>query len=104
MVTDILERELIAKPIQICDYRFEVDGNERQIDCLLIFQYECVLIEVKNYAGEYMYERREMYFASSKERLEQQSFSQVETTKTMLKKLFFPIHNFTCITIIEICR
>lgn len=88
IIADILEKELVVKPLIIFDYRFEIDGNERQIDCLLIFQHECILIEVKNYTGEYLFDSNEMYFASNKERLEQQPFSQIGTTKSMLKKLF----------------
>lgn len=88
ILIDTLKRDLKVEPIIMYDYRFEVNGKERQIDCLLIFQYECVLIEVKHYKGEYVYNNEVMYFRDGSTKLETQPFMQVESTCKLLTELF----------------
>uniref|UniRef100_UPI003D0FA15D nuclease-related domain-containing protein n=1 Tax=Phocicoccus schoeneichii TaxID=1812261 RepID=UPI003D0FA15D len=70
------------------DYLFEANDMECQIDLLLIFQNECVLVEVKNYAGLYRVENKEMYFMSNGERLVKSPFNQVDRAKMLLTQLF----------------
>ncbi len=79
---------LQVEPIIVQDYLFEANDMECQVDLLLIFQNECVLVEVKNYAGLYRVENKEMYFVSNGERLVKSPFNQVERAKMLLTQLF----------------
>lgn len=79
---------LQVEPIIVQDYLFEANDMECQVDLILIFQNECVLVEVKNYAGLYRVENKEMYFAASGERLVKSPFNQVERAKMLLTQLF----------------
>lgn len=45
----------------VYDFTFEIDGSMRQIDALLLFNNECVLFEVKNYIGDFIYKNDEFY-------------------------------------------
>ncbi len=39
----------------VYDFTFEIDGSTRQIDAILLFNNECVIFEVKNYVGDFIY-------------------------------------------------
>lgn len=43
------------------DFTFEIDGSTRQIDAILLFNNECVIFEVKNYMGDFIYKDDEFY-------------------------------------------
>ena len=88
LVLNKILNNLKLEPLFLQDYLFEVNDMECQIDLLLIFQNECVLVEVKNYAGLYRVENKEMYFLSSGERLVKSPFNQVERAKMLLTQLF----------------
>lgn len=83
-----LTDELKIEPIIVFDFRFIVNGSECQIDCLLIFQNECVLIEVKNYSGQYLFNTGNMYFYPSEKKLLKQPLVQITRAKDMLRELF----------------
>lgn len=50
---NLLQESLVAPCIPIFNLQLEVNMNEFQIDCLLIFYDVIYLIEVKNYYGDY---------------------------------------------------
>ncbi|CAD2073220.1 nuclease-related domain-containing protein [Phocicoccus pinnipedialis] len=54
-ISRILSEKLNVQPLVLEDFLFEIDGSECQIDFLLIFEYECLIIEVKHYDGDYIY-------------------------------------------------
>lgn len=83
----LLKNELKSKPIHLYDLHFEVNNSECQIDCLLIFQNECVLIEIKNYQGDFYMKNDGMYLLSTHEKIKN-PFSQLERAETMLRHLF----------------
>lgn len=88
LVLEKIRARLQVEPIIVKDYLFEANDMECQVDLLLIFQNECVLIEVKNYTGLYRVENKEMFFVSSGERLVKSPFNQVERAKMLLTQLF----------------
>lgn len=45
----------------IHDFTFEIDGSTRQIDTVSLFNNECILFEVKNYIGDFIYKDDEFY-------------------------------------------
>src|SRR5699024_11348974 len=45
----------------VYDLTFEIDGSSRQIDAILLFNNECVIFEVKNYVGDFIYKDDEFY-------------------------------------------
>lgn len=45
----------------VYDFTFEIDGSTRQIDAILLFNNECVIFEVKNYVGDFIYKDDEFY-------------------------------------------
>ena len=87
-IRSLLLGRLNVKPIALFDFRFKANNDECQIDCLLLFQNECVLIEVKNYSGEYVYRDAEIFFNGSMKRLYSQPFPQVARAKVLLGDLF----------------
>lgn len=76
------------EPIKLHDFKFEVDGSECQIDCLLLFQNQCLLIEVKNLKGSYIMQEEGMYLYPGNVRLNTQPFVQLDRAKSMLETLF----------------
>lgn len=53
-VSKVLSERLEVQPFVLEDFLFEIDGSECQIDFLVIFEYECLLIEVKHYEGDFL--------------------------------------------------
>lgn len=45
----------------IHDFTFEIDGSTRQIDTVFLSNNECILFEVKNYIGDFIYKEDEFY-------------------------------------------
>lgn len=45
----------------IHDFTFEIDGSTRQIDTVSLSNNECILFEVKNYIGDFIYKDDEFY-------------------------------------------
>lgn len=45
----------------VYDFTFEIDGSTRQIDALLLLNNECIIFEVKNYMGDFIYKDDEFY-------------------------------------------
>lgn len=58
---NLLQSELQCKPILLFNLHLKVNGSECQIDCLLIFQSEVILMEVKNYQGDFLIEHDDWY-------------------------------------------
>ena len=69
-LSKLFEEELQVKPIILYGVRLVVEEKECQFDCLMIFQDKCMLIEVKNYSGDYFYDRGKFYFVSSKDEID----------------------------------
>lgn len=63
----LLSNELTCDPLLLFNLLLEVNGSECQIDCLLIFQYELILIEIKNYHGDFFIENNKWYTLSKEE-------------------------------------
>lgn len=57
----LVQTELQCEPIVLYDLLLEINGSECQIDCLLIFQNELILIEIKNYQGDFFIENNDWY-------------------------------------------
>lgn len=53
-VSKVLSERLEVQPLVLEDFLFEIDGSECQIDFLVMFEYECLLIEVKHYEGDFI--------------------------------------------------
>lgn len=53
-VSKVLSERLEVQPFVLEDFLFEIDGSECQIDFLVMFEYECLLIEVKHYEGDFL--------------------------------------------------
>lgn len=83
-VAELLTKKLTSDPITLFDYRFSLDGDERQIDCLLIYQDEIMILEVKNYKGRYLFDKKIMSFLNGTH-LDSQPFLQIITTKNKLR-------------------
>lgn len=83
---NFLKNNLDREPIKLYDLRFKVDNSECQIDCLLIFQEECVLIEIKNYQGDFYFKNDGVYLLPSHEKIKS-PFSQLERSELLLKTL-----------------
>lgn len=89
--------ELQVKPIILYGVRLVVDEKECQVDCLMIFQDKCMLIEVKNYRGDYFYDRGKFYFVSSKDEIDS-PLEQLNRTTRMFRRFLQEIRmNFEVI-------
>lgn len=86
-----LSEKLNPGPVKLFDLRFVLESNECQIDCLLIFERECVLIEVKNYAGDYYMKEDGMYMLFSHAKINN-PFMQLDRAENMLNGLFKKAH------------
>src|SRR5699024_6805657 len=64
---NLLKTELRNNPIMLFNLHLKVNGSECQIDCLLIFQNELILIEVKNYQGDFLIDKTNWYTLSKRE-------------------------------------
>lgn len=64
---NLLKTELRNSPISLFNLHLKINGSECQIDCLLIFQNELVLFEVKNYQGDFFIEKENWYTLSKRE-------------------------------------
>ena len=53
-VSKVLSERLEVQPFVLEDFLFEIDGSECQIDFLVMFEYECLLVEVKHYEGDFI--------------------------------------------------
>lgn len=73
--------------IKLFDLHLQASNSAFQIDCLLIFQNECVLIEVKNYQGGFYLKDDGMYLLKNHEKIKN-PFSQLERSETLLKRWF----------------
>lgn len=82
----LLQNELHCNPLQLFDLRLTINNSECQIDCLLFFQNECVLIEVKNFQGDYYIENNDWYTLSKK--AIQNPLHQLHRTELLLKQFF----------------
>lgn len=81
-----LQSEIHCEPIQLYSLLLKVNSSECQIDCLLIFQNECILIEVKNYQGDFYIESNDWY-TLSKDGIKNPLY-QLQRTELLLKQFF----------------
>lgn len=63
----MLKSELTSNPIILFNLLFDVSNSECEIDCLLIFQQELHLFEIKNYQGDFFVDNDQWYTLSKKE-------------------------------------
>lgn len=79
----LLETKLHPEIAVISDYRFEVNGSECQIDFLILLNQSCIIIEVKNYYGDFEI-RPDGFYRLNPLRKIKHPFSQVERAEIML--------------------
>lgn len=63
----LLKERIRNEPIALYNLQLKINGSECQIDCLLIFQNEVVLFEVKNYEGNFLIEEEKWYTVAEQE-------------------------------------
>lgn len=85
---EYLGQNLSSKPIILSNLKFSVRKSECQIDCLLIYQGECVLIEVKNYRSDFYVENDKWYIAGNNKEI-RNPLEQANHATRMLKELFY---------------
>lgn len=81
----LLQNDLQCEPILLFDLLLEVNGSECQIDCLLIFQNELILIEIKNYQGDFFIDNNNWYTLSREEI--KNPLYQLSRTELLLKQI-----------------
>ncbi|TQS76198.1 NERD domain-containing protein [Ornithinibacillus gellani] len=64
---DKLSNGLSCNPISLYNLLLKVNHSEYQMDGLLIFQHEIILLEVKNFQGDYLIENNNWYTLSKEE-------------------------------------
>ncbi len=79
----LIETKLNPEISVISDYRFEVNGSECQIDFLILLNQSCIIIEVKNYYGDFEI-RPDGFYRLNPLRKIKHPFSQVERAEIML--------------------
>lgn len=77
--------------IPLFDILLEESGTVFQLDCLLIFPHEIILLEVKNYYGEFMLNEDYLYSLSHKKRY-RNPLHQLQRSQLQLSE-FFTKHN-----------
>lgn len=84
----ILQSELQCSPIQLFNLYLKINGSDCQIDCLLIFQNELILFEIKNYQGDFLLKDNKWYILSnsSQENIKN-PLNQLQRTELMLHQL-----------------
>ena len=86
-VSKVLSERLEVQPIVLKDFLFEIDGSECQIDFLVMFEYECLLIEVKHYEGDFI-SGEEFILKVDSKRKYPNPLSQLARATDKLEKLF----------------
>lgn len=81
-----LKKELNSDVIQLFDVKLRTGESECQIDCLLIFQYECVILELKNYAGNFVMRNNDWFLISGKQI--DNPVNQLQRQRVRLEKFF----------------
>ncbi|WP_186084494.1 nuclease-related domain-containing protein [Phocicoccus schoeneichii] len=81
-----LKRELNSDVIQLYDVKLRAGESECQIDCLLIFQYECVILELKNYGGNFVMRNNDWFLISGKQI--DNPVNQLQRQRVRLEKFF----------------
>lgn len=82
----LLKSDVSCEPIQLFDLLLDVNNSECQTDCLLLFQNECILIEVKHFQGDFYIENNQWY-KRSKEEIKN-PFHQLQRTELLPKQFF----------------
>lgn len=86
LFANLLENELQCEPIILFSLDLVVNDNEFQVDCLLLFQNKAILIEVKHFRGDYIFENND-WFTSSKNIISN-PIQQLQRSELLLQKLF----------------
>lgn len=98
----LLKSPSTLNAIQLFNLHFKINNSECQIDCLLIFQNECILLEVKNYRGNYYLKEGNWYLLNDQEITN--PLLQAKRTELLLGRLFakenipFKIQSFVVFT------
>lgn len=82
-----LQNHLSSAPVILSNLRFKIKHSECQIDCLLIYQNECILIEVKNYRSDFYIENNRWYIARNNKEI-RNPMEQANGARRMLIELF----------------
>lgn len=61
LLLEHLQRDLKNNPITLFNLRLIIDGSEVQIDCIMIFQQEIIILEIKNYRGNFYFNNEEFF-------------------------------------------
>src|SRR5699024_2743814 len=81
----LLQTHLECEPIQLYNLHMKVGGSECQIDCLLIFQNEINLFEIKNYHGDFLIDNNN-WLKHPKQEIKN-PLHQLQRTELMLKQI-----------------
>lgn len=79
-----IKAKLNNNPISIYNLYLKPSGSHFQIDCLLIFQNEVILFEVKNYRGDFLIENDNWYTSARREI--KNPLHQLQRTELMLRQ------------------
>ena len=82
-----LKKHITSEPIIINDFRFSVKKSECQIDCLLIYQNKCIILEIKNYRTDFYVDNTQWFIANNKKQI-RSPIEQMNNGKRMLAELF----------------
>lgn len=63
---NLLRQQLSTHHIALFDLHLKIASSECQIDCLVIFQNDIYLLEIKNYEGDYFADNNHWYFVAPK--------------------------------------
>lgn len=99
MLLDHLNSIDRSKVLPLFDFLFEVEGQEVQIDCLLLTSETIFLLEVKNYTGDYYFENNKIYHLNTNREI-YNPITQLERSEFLFKKLLqkirmnFPVYSY----------
>lgn len=85
-LSELLHNHLNLKAVKLFDLHLKIGESECQIDSLLIFQNECILLEVKHYQGDFTIKNDGWYMMTNEEI--KNPIAQLQRTELLLKRLF----------------
>lgn len=80
-----VKQHLSNYPVILYDLNLDLGGSITQIDCLMIFQQEIYLIEVKNYYGDFIFENDD-FITNSRMKINN-PLHQIDRSKLILSQL-----------------
>lgn len=87
LFSELLKEKTNQNFIPLFDVLLEDDGTVFQLDCLLIFQYEMIMLEIKNYYGEFLL-KDDYLFSVTAEKRYRNPLHQLQRSNLLLRELF----------------